>query len=309
MVAAMVEATHVSVDLDGIGCYHAIHGLRPPVGPGSDAALRRCLPRFLEIFAKFGVRATFFVIGADLRRELDTDGAGVGFLRDALAAGHELANHSYAHRYDLVRATEAAMQEDVSHCDRVLRELGTVPTGFRAPGYTHDERMLGAVAAAGYQYDSSALPSPTYYLAKLAAIGWHRLRGRHSQSLVHGAGSFLGQRVAHVHRKSGLVELPISTFGPLRLPLVGTFLLAGPGVVRRALRRGIESSAAVHLELHALDLVDETADGIDPALARVQPELRTPLELRRERLAEFLAERGHYSRLCDAAAQVSREPR
>lgn len=299
----MAEVTHVSVDLDGIGCYHAIHGLPAPTGPGRDAALRRCLPRFLELFAGLGVRATFFVIGADLRRELDDDGPGAGFLRDALREGHELGNHSHDHAYDLSRGTVAAIRQDVARCDATLRELGAVATGFRAPGYTHDGRLLAAVAELGYLYDSSALPSWPYYLAKVSAIAWHRLNGRRSRSLVRGAASFLGPREAHVDAVSGLVELPISTVGPLRLPLVGTFLLAGPAPLRRMLIAGVARAEAVHLELHAIDLVSETDDDVSPALGRIQPELRTSLAVRRERLAAFLRDRDGFQRLTDAARE------
>ncbi len=55
----------ISVDLDPLACYHAIHGLPPPaIGP--ELALVRWLPRFVELFAELGVRATFFVVGESM---------------------------------------------------------------------------------------------------------------------------------------------------------------------------------------------------------------------------------------------------
>jgi hypothetical protein len=300
----MVDATHVSVDLDGIACYHAIHGLPPPAAAVRDIALVRWLPRFLELFATLGVRATFFVIGAELERALADDGPGARHLQQALAEGHELGNHSWAHAYDMVRRDDAEQRDDITACDRLLRDLGATPVGFRAPGYTHDARLLAAVASAGYRYDSSALPSPTYWAAKVAAIGWHRLLGRRSQSMVRGAASFFGSGEPHVDAASGLVSLPITTLGALRLPLVGTFVLAGPRWVRNALVAGAAKRASVHLELHAIDLVDEESDGIDDRLARLQPELRTPLVVRRERLADFLRSRSDFECLRDSASRV-----
>lgn len=299
----MADARHVSVDLDGLGCYHAIHGLPPPDPAAADVALRRWVPRFLELFAELGVRATFFVIGADLRRELDADGPGAEVLREALRRGHELANHSHAHAYDMVRSDDAALRDDLQRCDAALRELGEQPVGFRAPGYTHDARMLAAVAATGHLYDSSALPSWSYYAAKVAAIAWHRVHGRRSQSMLRGASSFLGPRRPHVHGGSGLVELPITVCGPLRLPLVGTFLLAGPAWVRGALGRAA-GRAGAHLELHSIDLGDAADPGVSPVLARMQPELRTPLSVRRERLAAFLRAGAGYEPLRDAAVRM-----
>jgi len=305
----MVDATQVSVDLDGIACYHAIHGLPPPAAAVHGVALVRWLPRFLELFAELGVRATFFVIGRELERALADDGPGARHLRQALADGHELGNHSYAHAYDMVRRDPAEQADDIATCDRLLRELGATPVGFRAPGYTHDARLLSAVATAGYRYDSSALPSPMYWAAKVAAIGWHRLLGRRSHSMVRGAASFFGGRDPYVDATSGLVELPITTLGPLRLPLVGTFVLAGPRWVRNALVAGVAERSSVHLELHAIDLVDEQGDGIDDRLARLQPELRTPLATRRDRLADLLRARAGFECLRDAAARVSSGPR
>src|SRR3569623_2737546 len=57
----------VSVDLDAVACYWRIHAL--PGAPPEEARrliLRRCLPRFGELFARAGVKATFFVVGQDL---------------------------------------------------------------------------------------------------------------------------------------------------------------------------------------------------------------------------------------------------
>lgn len=274
----------VSVDLDPLGCYHAIHGLAPPpVQP--EPALVRWLPRFVELFAELDVRATFFVVG----HALAESPPGAAALRTALAAGHELGNHSFAHPYDLVRHGGVELRADLERCDRELRGLGAEVVGFRAPGYTHDDALLTEVARLGYRYDSSALPSPGYYAAKLAVIAWHRLRGRRSQSQVRGARSFFGPTAPH--RRGPLWELPISTLGPLRLPLVGTFLLAGPAWLRARLVAGAVGSEWLHLELHGIDLADPGVDGIDPRLVALQPELRTPLATRRERLREFLRAR------------------
>jgi hypothetical protein len=65
----------VSVDLDAIECYFRIHAL--PGAPPESARhliLRRCLPRFAELFDQHGIRATFFVVG----RDPEEDPAGGG---------------------------------------------------------------------------------------------------------------------------------------------------------------------------------------------------------------------------------------
>jgi len=56
----------VSVDLDGLGCYAAIHGLSLRLDERAQRAVPElAVQRFCELFAALGVHATFFVIGRD----------------------------------------------------------------------------------------------------------------------------------------------------------------------------------------------------------------------------------------------------
>jgi peptidoglycan-N-acetylglucosamine deacetylase len=282
------QSTIVSVDLDDLACYHAIHGLPAPPAASAGVVLERCLPRFLELFEELGVRATFFVIGRDLQRDLGAGGRGAALLRRALAAGHELANHSFAHAYDMVTWTPAAIYDDLRRCDVLLRGLGARPTGFRAPGYTHDGLLLQQVAALGYRYDSSLMPSPSYFAGKLAVIGWMAMRGRTSSSLAQGWRSFVGPTRPHFMPECGLWEVPVSVSPVLRLPMVGTFVIGGRGLL---LREATERRY-LHLELHGIDLADPASDGYDPALRKRQPELKVPLAVRLGRLRGLLTARG-----------------
>lgn len=293
------RSTIVSVDLDDLACYHAIHGLAPPDPARAGVVLERCLPRFLELFEEIGVRATFFVIGRDLQRDLAAGGRGAALLRQAVAAGHELGNHSFSHAYDLVRWSPAAVYADLRACDVLLRGLGARPTGFRAPGYTHDAMLLQQVAALGYRYDSSLLPSPVYYAAKLAMIGWMALRGEPSRAHARGWQSFLGPTRPHFMADCGLWEVPVSVSPVLRLPMVGTFVLGKRGAL---LRREAEARRYLHLELHGIDLADPEADGYDGALRRRQPELRGTLAERLAQLKGLLTARGGASSIGGAFA-------
>ncbi|HVH98393.1 MAG TPA: polysaccharide deacetylase family protein [Enhygromyxa sp.] len=288
-------STLVSLDLDDLSAYEAIHGLEP--GSRRGLALERWLPRFLDVFAKLDVRATIFVIGSDLEHDLQTHGRGAALLRRALAEGHELANHSHAHAYDFHTWSSDRIAEDLRRCDSLLRELGARPKGFRAPGYTHDRTMLMQAAALGYTYDSSLLPSPAYYLGKLGVLGLRRLRGRRSASQTGGARSFVGPSAVHYLPELGLWEVPISVSRTLRLPLIGTFLLGDSApmlgkLTAEALRLEAANTRHLHLELHAIDLADPAADELDDALIKHQRELATPLERRLSRLTELLEGRG-----------------
>jgi hypothetical protein len=169
--------------------------------------------------------------------------------------------------------------------------------GFRAPGYTHNGKVLRKVADLGYRYDSSALPSPPYYLAKLGVMGWMALHRRRSHSTARGSRSFFGARTPRYLKQYGIWEIPMSASSYLRLPLIGTMLLAGPEPLAGRLRAAALRQRYFHLELHGLDLAD-SGDGNNPGdgycqeLAVLQPELRVPLSLRLERLRTLLTARG-----------------
>lgn len=290
-------STLVTLDLDDLACYHALHGLPEPPAATDRLALECWLPRFLDLFAKLQVRATIFVIGRDLQRDLETGGRGAAVLIRALDQGHELANHSYSHAYDLHDWASANIAADLGRCDALLRELGTRPRGFRAPGYTHDRDLLLQVAALGYDYDSSLLPSPTYFLAKLGMIGLGRLRGRKSASQTRGFESFMGSTAVHYLPEIGIWELPIGVSMGLRIPMTGTFLLPDKlpllgKTAAEALRNEATTTRHLHLELHAIDLADAEADGLDSSLIARQSELQTPLDRRLDRLAKLLETRG-----------------
>ncbi|MCH9685571.1 MAG: polysaccharide deacetylase family protein [Deltaproteobacteria bacterium] len=297
--------TLVSVDLDDVGCYHAIHGLTAPESVHAGVGWSHWLPRFLDLFANTGVRATFFVIGRDLARDQERGGPGAAALRRAIAEGHELGNHSFSHAYDLVRWSAERQRRDLAACDALLRELGADVMGFRAPGYSHDAGLLSAAAALGYRYDSSSLPSPLYYAAKLMVMGAMALRGERSSSLADHARSFLGTRHPHRREDVPLLELPMSVSPVVRVPLIGTSLLASPRPVSRWLRRSARSLPHLHLELHGIDLACPDGDPIADALCHRQPELRVPLAKRAGRLEQLLRARGGGSPLRDAIDAVS----
>ena len=77
-------------------------------GPGpSTGAL-------MDVLARYGVRATFFIVGKDV----DTDARTR--LADAIRYGHEIGNHTHSHKLD---QTENEFLGDVQRCDAVIAGL------------------------------------------------------------------------------------------------------------------------------------------------------------------------------------------
>ena len=267
----------VTVDLDEIPCYTAIHGLPPLATPADEAVYRAALPRFEQFFDTLGLRATFFAIGSDLAQEH----AGAA-LRRLFDAGHEIGNHSLDHFYDLTRRPRDEMRRQVVEGARAIeRAIGRAPSGFRAPGYTMNDTLFEVLSEAGVRYDSSIFPCPAYYLAKSAILGGYRLLGRPSRSIF-GHPRVLAApadpyRIAarYQRRGHGLLELPIGVTRDAtgRLPYIGTHLvLAGRGGAR-LMTRLIAGRPLVNIELHGIDAADAESDGLQP-LRPHQPDLR-----------------------------------
>ena len=288
----------VSVDLDPVECYWRIHAM--PAAPperARHAILRRCLPRFAELFARHGVRATFFVVA----RDLDEDAEGGALLAALARDGHELASHTYSHPYDLVRLPSQAIAAELDRAHALIAACGgAAPQGFRAPGYAVSSELLDMLRARRYRYDSSAFPSLAYYGAKALVMGAMRLVGRRSGSILDTPRVLAAPRAPYLPapgapyraasgKPGDLVELPMTVTPLARLPVFGTSLVTAPGWLRRHLIAVALRAPFFNLELHGIDLADADADEIPPALVARQPDLRRPRAHKLAALDETLA--------------------
>lgn len=259
----------ISVDLDEIVHYHAIHGLAPSTSCAVyDVALDR-----LDAFARaHSLPLTLFAIAADMARA-----ESAAKLRSL--ARHEIGNHTLDHFYDLTRRSRDEMTRQVESGRRVLQAAtGATVRGFRAPGYTVSDELFEVLSELGVGYDSSVFPCPPYYAAKALALGAIRLRRRKSSSILDTPSMLRAPthpyRVGRPYwnRGSGMLELPIQvTRGP-RLPFIGTALTVA-GVARaRLLSRLVIGEELVNLELHGIDVLD-VSDGLE-MLRHHQPDVR-----------------------------------
>jgi len=288
-VAERARLCALSVDLDEIRHYHAIHALRPAAPAADHAVYDRAVPRFLELASAARVPLTLFVVGSDLSRAQNAT-----VLRRAAAEGHELGNHTLDHHYDLSRREPAEVERQIAAAnDAIAAHTGQRPTGFRAPGYVVNDDVYRALAATGMAYSSSVFPCPSYYTAKAAVIGGLYALGRSSSSIVHHPGVLTAPtepyRVGtpYYRRGAGLLELPIQVTPRLRLPVFGTVLsMLGPALAPRLLG-SLVGCELINLELHGIDLLDRD-DGL-AELGKRQGDLRVPLERKWEVLTASIA--------------------
>jgi hypothetical protein len=311
----------LSVDLDPLGCYYRIHALGDAPRDLRDVILRRCLPRFAELFARRRIRATLFVVGQDL--DVATGGGAARAARAQLGelarAGHELGNHSYGHLYELARTPRATVAAEIERAHQLIGEVaGAPPVGFRAPGYDVSPVMIDELMRLGYRYDSSIFPAPGYYAAKAVVMGALALAGRKSGAVLTNPRALLAP--ADPYRpdpgapwrrgQAPLVELPIAVTPWGRTPAIGTSLLLAPHALRAHWLEAMRGRPFFNFELHGIDLCDADQDGIPGELVARQPDLRAPLarKLRAlEATLDRLALDYDVATLAEVAARVQRE--
>ncbi|HET9956032.1 MAG TPA: polysaccharide deacetylase family protein [Polyangiaceae bacterium] len=299
----------LSVDLDEITHYHAIHGLRAPEPACANLVYDLAIARCSEFARDFEVPVTWFVVAADLARS-----ANAKRVRELASAGHEIGNHSLTHPYELVRLTPSEQWRQIDGALELFQhELGYRPRGFRAPGYSVNDALLTMVAKAGHLYDSSVFPSAPYYAAKALALLALRLRGRHSKAILDSPELLTAPRrpyrigTPYTTRGAGLLELPVQvTRGP-RLPFIGTALVLAGELGARLLTELVIGEPFINLELHGIDWLGD-GDPLAP-LRGFQPDVR--IEHQRKRaifggvIARMRAAGYRFVTLSDAARQFA----
>ena len=108
----------------------------------------------LELLARRGLRATFFVLGSVAERH-------PRLVERIVSAGHEVASHGFSHRR-VFELDETSFAEELARANLALAQAGApLPIGFRAPDWAIHDRApwgLAVLARAGFRYDSSMSP-------------------------------------------------------------------------------------------------------------------------------------------------------
>lgn len=152
--------------------------------------------RLLDLFSEQECQVTCFFLGWIAERFPH-------LVREAVARGHEIASHGYAHQLAYTM-TPRAFRDDITRSRLLLEDIsGMAVLGYRAPGFSSTEQIpwfFSEVASSGYLYDSSVFPAQ---------------RG-------HGGApnSDLGPHMVEDER---LIELPasVSQLGPTRMCFFG----------------------------------------------------------------------------------------
>ena len=210
------------------------------------------IPRFLELFRQFDIRATFFVIGKDLLNRKNIE-----ILQEALRQGHEVANHTMNHITDRAFSSlplEKRIEEIKLSHNAIFENIGVKPVGFKAPAYSLvSEEVLKVLDEEGYLYDSSAMPvSVAGALNMMQHIIPHMTKRSYWQN------SGIPQKVGNV------LQVPVSTIPRLNLPFSSSFVFVlGFNWFRLGYLIKKSDKAVLNYTFHAVDMVgkEEMDDG------------------------------------------------
>lgn len=113
-------------------------------------------PRLLDLFARFGIKSSFFVPGYVAERY-------PALVARIVEEGHELGHHGYLHEPPGTLSKE----EEETVLDRGIEVLssltGEVPRGYRSPAWELSAHTLDLLAARGFAYDTSLVGGDAPY--------------------------------------------------------------------------------------------------------------------------------------------------
>lgn len=119
-------------------------------------------PKILDILRDKNVRATFFIIGRQIRGREE-------IVRRTFREGHGIGIHSYTHEYSAIYKSDDALLSDIRKCKRAIEEVlpGFSTMLYRFPGGSFlCPQYRQTVSDAGYHYVDWNASSDDAVLAK-----------------------------------------------------------------------------------------------------------------------------------------------
>jgi peptidoglycan-N-acetylglucosamine deacetylase len=115
----------LTFDFDALSVWFGYEHVTPAMLQRGEYGARVGVPRLLEFLAALELPATFFIPGHTIE-------SFPAECEAILAAGHEVAHHSWAH-VDPSRQTPDEERADMERALSTLERLGVRPLGYRSP--------------------------------------------------------------------------------------------------------------------------------------------------------------------------------
>jgi hypothetical protein len=226
--------------------------------------LDQVVPDVLATMDRHALALTVFIVGRD---------AALPANRDAMAqlgaSRHEIGNHSHEHEPWITGRSTAEIAGEIGLAqDSIASGTGRRPCGFRSPGYALAPAVLDALGTLGFLYDASSLPTcigpiaRAYYFATAKMTPEEREQRKALFGSVRDA--FRPLKPYMVETRAGsLLELPVTTFPGVRLPIHFSYVLylaerselAAMTYFRTAMWACLAGGVQPSLLLHPLDFL------------------------------------------------------
>jgi peptidoglycan/xylan/chitin deacetylase (PgdA/CDA1 family) len=132
-------------------------GVNITIDDGPDPAWT---PQVLDVLREYGVKATFCMVGTQAQAHPD-------LVKQVVAAGHRLCDHSVSHDTTMDKKSEAYQSQQILDAERMITQAsgGVRPMYYRAPGgaFTPFSRKLAAsrgMRPLGWNVDSKDFERP-----------------------------------------------------------------------------------------------------------------------------------------------------
>jgi hypothetical protein len=213
----------LSCDLDDKWSYMKTHG--DTGWETLPSYLDIVVPRILELFKERGLTATFFIVGQDAALQHNH-----AILRSISESGHEIGNHSFKHEPWLHLYSRQEIGAEIAMAeDAIEQATGQRPIGFRGPGYSLSEAVVGELMHRGYTYDASTFPTfltplvRMYYFATASFSLEEKRRRRALGGTLRDGLRPNRPYYWHVDGKQ-LCEIPVTTLPVLKMPMHMSYL-------------------------------------------------------------------------------------
>ncbi len=215
----------LSLDLDNKWSYLKTHG--DETWQAFPSYLETIVPRALSVLDHRGWQITWFLVGKDAETPRNRD-----LLRSIVAAGHEVANHSYLHEPWLHQYSLPELKDDLGRAhDAIGEATGQQPMGFRGPGFSLSEDTLEVLASLGYTYDATTFPnalSPVgrfYYLRTSNLSDAEKERRKALFGTMKDAVRPNQPYQWELNSGAPMTEVPVTTMPLFRVPIHFSYLL------------------------------------------------------------------------------------
>ncbi len=250
----------IQIDLDSLYHLLKIYGYNDPPAASNASLYRKGIFRFKRLLDNFGIKATFMVVGDDIK-----DKENQKLIEQLARENHEIANHTMTHPLGFGSLNAEIKRKEIEEASSIIKDTtGVRPVGFRAPGYEIDSSTIEILKDLGYEYDSSIFPSylnmgmKLYY--RLLALGRRpqssKGLGGFKLSFAPNTPYFPGKGCIWRKMESGkIVEIPITTVPLLKLPFYSNFhMFTGVGFFRASL--ALSKTINCNYLFHGIDLLD-----------------------------------------------------